>query len=132
MNRRTPLVEEQEFTANQAAPTAGVVTQSHVFALVALNADLTPTDNEIARFLMIKARFTATGGDAAATIVFWAYDADALQWYASALMNLKNIADVETGGMLLLDGPLGATHGAFEVAGLGDGDEIKLTVRQQS
>lgn len=132
MNRRAPLKLEQAFTANQAAPTAGVTTQSHVFPLIALNTDGTPTDDEIARFLMIKGRFTAVAGDAAATIVLWAFDADALQWYASALMNLKNVSDIETGGMLLLDGPFGSTHGAFEVAGLGDGDNIKLTVRQQS
>lgn len=124
-SRLEALKLEQEFTANQAAPTAGLTTDGHVFPVVPVGSD-----REVVRFWQIKARFTATAGDSAATIILHAFDADAAQWFPSAEMTLQAVPDTTVGSILTLEGVLGSTHAAFEVGGLGDGDEIKLTLRQ--
>ena len=129
IKRLVALVLEQEHTANQARPTVDVTTDSHVFEVVPKKGAVL-LDYEVSRFWQIKARFQATGGDAIATVILWAYDVDAGKWFHTAVMTIKGTADAETGGILSFEAPLGSTHAAFEISGLGDGDEIRLSLRQ--
>jgi hypothetical protein len=92
----------------------------------------TPLDFEVASLWQVKARFTATTGDAEATVKVHAFDADASQWYPLAEMTIRGTTDAEVGGVMTLDGVFGTTHCAFEVGGLGDTDAIVLMFREKN
>ncbi len=125
---------EQAFTVDRPAPAA--LSEAHVFPVIRGLVKTTPPTVpkfECAIALSLKVRFTAVGGDGAATVVVHAFDPDgdggSGSFYRTAEMTVVAVATPVAGGALYLRLPKGTTHVGFEVSGLTDGDDVKIMAK---
>ena len=116
---------EQLFSGNQGPPSAGVTTDSHVFPCAKLQSL-----DEVSREWHVKARLSASAGDASVLVAIHAFDSDVDQWHFTGSFEVVAVSTVDKGNILPLTAPAGATHIAIEVIGADDADDLAIMIRE--